>query len=59
VDGDLFGKRPLTYRLFENGYVFYSYGVNGKDDQGRWYDDEPRGDDIRVHMPLPPLRPRE
>jgi len=26
------------------------------DDDGRWYDDEPRGDDPRVRMPLPPLK---
>ena len=29
---------------------------NGKDDDGRWTDDVPAGDDPRVRMPLPPLR---
>jgi prepilin-type N-terminal cleavage/methylation domain-containing protein len=58
VPGDLFTGGPLTYRLEANGYLFYSFGINGKDDEGRWYNDEPQGDDIGVRMPLPPLKPR-
>jgi hypothetical protein len=56
VPGDLFSGKALIYRPEENGYLFYSVGVNGKDDGGRWYDDDPPGDDLRVHMPLPKLR---
>ncbi len=55
VPGDVFTGRPITYRLLENGYLLYSFGVNGKDDQGHSWDDEPRGDDLRVRMPLPAL----
>ncbi len=59
VPDDIFTGRPLTYKLTEKGYLFYSVGQNGKDDEGRWYDDEPAGDDPRVRMPLPPLKPRK
>jgi hypothetical protein len=56
VPGDLFSGKPLIYRPTADGYLFYSVGVNGKDDDGRWYDDDPPGDDIRVRMPLPKLK---
>ena len=36
----------------ENGYLLYSIGVNEIDEGGHWVDDEPRGDDPRVRMPL-------
>ena len=41
------------YRPSDNGYLLYSVGVNGKDDGGRTYDDNPPGDDPAVRMPLP------
>lgn len=56
VPDDLFTGKPLTYLVAERGYLFYSFGVNGKDDEGRWTTDKPAGDDPRVQMPLPPLR---
>jgi hypothetical protein len=56
VPGDLFSGKPLIYRPSENGYLFYSVGINGKDDNGRSYDDDPPGDDLRVRMPLPELK---
>jgi hypothetical protein len=52
---DLFSGKALIYRPAENGYLLYSVGVNGKDDQGRSYDDDPPGDDLVVRMPLPKL----
>jgi hypothetical protein len=58
VPGDLFAAKALTYRPSENGFLVYSVGINGQDDQGRSYDDEPPGDDIRVLLPLPPLPPK-
>ncbi len=58
VPGDLFSGKPLVYRRTEDGYLFYSVGANGKDEGGRWYDDDPPGDDPNVRMPLPPLKPR-
>ena len=44
VPDDLFTGKALTYRLTEKGYFFYSVGVNGKDEEGRSYDDDPPGD---------------
>jgi len=35
--------------------MMYSVGPNEKDDDGRSYADEPRGDDQRIRMPLPEL----
>jgi hypothetical protein len=59
VPGDLFSGQALVYRPAENGYLFYSVGVNGKDDGGRQADDDPPGDDVRVRMPLPDLNPKK
>jgi hypothetical protein len=56
VPADLFAGRPLIYRPSETGYLLYSVGVNGKDEGGRWADDDPPGDDLRVRMPLPELK---
>jgi hypothetical protein len=56
VPGDLFSGKALIYRPSAKGYLFYSVGVNGKDDGGRWYDDDPPGDDPGVRMPLPELK---
>jgi hypothetical protein len=52
---DLFTGKLLTYQPSANGYLLYSFGVNGRDDQGRGTYDDPPGDDLRVRMPLPPL----
>jgi type II secretory pathway pseudopilin PulG len=52
VPGDLFSGGPLIYRPTEAGYLLYSVGANGLDEDGRWTDDDPRGDDIRVRMPV-------
>src|SRR5262249_13794526 len=49
---DLFSGKPLIYRPAENGYLLYSVGVNGIDEDGRWTDDDPKGDDLRVRMPV-------
>jgi hypothetical protein len=56
VPGDLFSGKTLIYHRTENGYLFYSVGPNGIDEQGRWYNDEPPGDDPNVRMPMPALR---
>jgi hypothetical protein len=54
VPGDLFSGKPLVYRPADGGYLLYSVGLNGVDEGGRWTDDDPRGDDLRVRMPVPP-----
>lgn len=51
IPNDLFNGRPLVYKPTANGYLLYSVGPDGKDNNGRTTDDEPRGDDIRVRMP--------
>ena len=56
VPNDLFSGKALVYRPMEKGYLFYSVGVNGKDEQGRSFDDDPPGDDLVVRMPLPELK---
>ncbi|MBP3958832.1 hypothetical protein J8F10_26600 [Gemmata sp. G18] len=56
IPDDVFVGKPLTYKPSEKGYLFYSVGVNGKDDGGNSYDDDPRGDDLRVKMPQPALK---
>jgi len=53
---DLFSGKPLIYQPSEKGYLLYSVGVNGKDEGGRSFDDDPPGDDLVVRMPLPALR---
>jgi hypothetical protein len=56
VPGDLFSGQALIYRPAGEGYLVYSVGVNGKDEGGRWYDDDPPGDDPCVRLPLPELK---
>jgi hypothetical protein len=59
VPNDIFSGKALIYRPAKGGYLLYSVGVNGKDEGGRWYDDDPPGDDPRVRMPLPPLKQKK
>jgi hypothetical protein len=56
IPKDLFSGKALIYRPDEKGYLLYSVGVNGKDDEGRGADDDPRGDDLSVRIPLPELQ---
>jgi hypothetical protein len=56
IPTDLFSDKPLIYVLQDDGYIVYSVGVNGQDEEGRGTDDDPRGDDLAVRMPLPPLK---
>jgi hypothetical protein len=60
VPTDLFlDDKQLTYKVRERGYQFYSVGVNGKDDGGKTYGDDPPGsDDLGLTLPLPePKKP--
>jgi hypothetical protein len=56
IPKDLFSDQPLIYRPSEDGYLLYSVGVNGRDEQGQSYGDQPPGDDLVVRMPLPKLK---
>jgi hypothetical protein len=53
VPGDRFSGEPLIYEPDPEGYLLYSVGLNGQDDGGQSNDDVPKGDDIRVRMPVP------
>jgi hypothetical protein len=55
VPSDLFSGKALIYRPSENGYLLYSIGVNGRDDEGRASADTPPSDDPHFRMPLPAL----
>jgi hypothetical protein len=59
VADDLFSGKPLIYRPAKDGYLLYSVGENGKDDGGQWFGDDPPGDDPRVRLPLPELKPKK
>ncbi len=51
IPDDLFTGKPLKYERTPDGYRFYSVGQNEQDDEGRSFDDNPRGDDLVVRMP--------
>ncbi len=53
VPNDLFTGQPLKYAKTAEGYLLYSVGDNEKDEEGRSFDDNPRGDDLVVRMPVP------
>jgi hypothetical protein len=48
---DLFTGKSLIYKREGKGYILYSVGVNGEDDGGKGYDDDPAGDDLVIRMP--------
>lgn len=52
---DIFSNRPLLYRPRADGYLLYSVGVNGRDDGGRAFYEDPTCDDLAVRMPLPKI----
>jgi hypothetical protein len=52
IPDDLVAGKPLAYRPGGDGYLLYSVGPDGKDDGGQSLDDDPRGDDIAVRVPV-------
>jgi hypothetical protein len=50
VPKDMFTGNDLIYKPDANGFLLYSVGVNGRDDGGRSYTDQPAGDDIVVRI---------
>jgi hypothetical protein len=51
VPDDLFSGKPLIYKPTDGGYLLYSVGVNGADDGGLSFGDEPKGDDLVMRVP--------
>ena len=45
---------PFRYILEERGFLLYSVGPNGIDEDGRGNNDVPKGDDIRRRLPMVP-----
>lgn len=51
---DGFVNQPLKYRLQDGGYILYSVGPNGRDDNGNHADlhkDHPKADDFTLRVP--------
>jgi hypothetical protein len=59
IPDDLFSGSPPIYRPEGMGYLLYSVGPNGKDDSGHGPEDDPRGDDITVRIPVPEPKVKE
>src|SRR5262249_45693139 len=53
IPKDSFSGKALIYRPSEKGYLLYSVGVNGEDEERRGDQDDPPGDDLAVRMPFP------
>jgi len=49
---DVFSDEPFRYVLEEGGFLLYSVGPNGIDEDGRGNNDVPKGDDIRRQLPI-------
>jgi RNA polymerase sigma factor (sigma-70 family) len=56
IPDDIFSGKPLVYRGRPDGYLLYSVGVNGRDEDGHGPGDTPPGDDLRVRMPASAAR---
>jgi hypothetical protein len=54
VPDDLFTGKPLIYKPEEKGFLLYSVGPNGKDEDGRGLKDDPKGDDIAIRVAAVP-----
>ena len=58
VPKDMFNDAELHYRLEGKGYLLYSVGNNGKDDEAKSYNDRKNDedwDDLVVRMPAPTM----
>jgi hypothetical protein len=56
VPDDRFSGKPLIYKPADKGYLFYSVGVDGKDQGGSG---ELPGGNLPVRMPVPELEPNK
>jgi RNA polymerase sigma factor (sigma-70 family) len=56
VPTDLYSGKALIYHRSQKGYLLYSVGVNGLDEQGHGPDDTPPGDDPSVRTPQRELK---
>ena len=62
VPTDIFNDHDLNYRREGKGYLLYSFGINGKDDGAKSYDDRKKDedwDDIVVRVPAPTMEKKK
>jgi hypothetical protein len=52
IPEDRFTEKPLKYQRQEAGFLLYSFGANGIDDNGQL--DGDGADDIAIRVPIPP-----
>ncbi len=50
IPDDLFNDQPLRFTATGDGYLIYSVGRNGTDDEGRSFDSQPPGDDLTLQI---------
>lgn len=54
VPHDTFSGEELIYLPSEKGFLLYSVGVNGRDDEGMGYGEGNGTDDLNIRIPQPP-----
>ncbi len=62
IPADVCSGKPLKYRRTAAGYRLHSVGANHADDEGRSFQDDPKGDDMLIEMPAkepPPVKKPE
>jgi hypothetical protein len=59
VPNDKFADRPMMYKRTDSGYLIYSVGKNGKDDDGLTYNDRDEADDVVIATPDATNVPKE
>ena len=52
IPRDRFSGQSLRYDPLPNGFLLYSVGINGIDDEGRGFDSNPPGDDLPIQIPI-------
>jgi hypothetical protein len=48
VPADRFNEGGLIYKSTGTGYLLYSFGLDGQDDQGQTREDDPAADDLAL-----------
>lgn len=53
VPADIFSGKAVLYRKDKRSCLFFSVGINGKDERGRGREEKQPGDDLKVHLTRP------
>jgi hypothetical protein len=54
IPPDAFTRKPLVYRPRKDGYLLYSFGPDGQDDNGAEFSPDGDLDDVSIRMPIEP-----